>query len=145
MDVIEKQGLMVVGIQVSVSQDYLFTELPHIWNIFFERYKEIANRVDTKFMNICLSKKEKINTYLVCVEVNEFENIPEGMTALDFPAYEYIHKIHHGKVSSIDDSFDKMSKWATEKGYSTSDFKIDYGYYKDEKDPIEHTLLLRII
>ncbi len=71
MDVIEKQRLMVVGIQVSVSQDYLFTELPHIWNIFFERYKEIANRVDTKFMNICLSKKNCINTHLICVEVNE--------------------------------------------------------------------------
>jgi predicted transcriptional regulator YdeE len=144
MIVINKQKLMVVGLQFSTQKDYLYTELPHLWNIFFERNREISNRVDTKFMEITYDVTEKNISKLICIEVNEFENIPDSMTTMEFPEYEYISDIHRGKLSNIDESFSKMAKWANDNGYQASDFKIDYGYHQNEKNPIEHTLLLRV-
>ncbi len=144
MEIINKQSLQVIGIQVIAQQDYLFTEIPHAWDILFKRIEEIRGKIDNRFMDISVKKEGKLCTQLLCIEVNSLSYMPDGMFGMKFPQQKYISFKHTGTIYGVPDSFDKMNKWAKENGYRTGDFKIDYGYYYKEREPIEHTLYLAV-
>jgi predicted transcriptional regulator YdeE len=144
MEVVEKPPLFVVGIKVVAAWDYLFTEVPHAWEIFFEKYQNISNRIDNKFMDISINKKDNIYTQLLCVQVQEIDFVPDGMIGMNFPAQKYLVNNFKGQFSSIPASFEKMYNWIENNGYTSDDFKIDYGYFPNETDPIEHKLHIRV-
>ncbi len=144
MEVVEKPPLTAVGIKVVAAWDYLFTEVPHAWKIFFEKYHNITNRIDNKFMDISINKKDNIYTQLLCVQVQEIDSVPEGMIGMSFSAEKFLTYNHKGPFQTIPTSFSKMYKWIENNGFTADDFKIDYGYSPHEIEPIEHTLHIRI-
>lgn len=144
MEIVDKPSLLVVGIEVTAEKDYLYTEVPHAWNILFKRLEEIREKIDNKFMDISIRKEGKLCTQLICVEVNSLLYIPDGMMGMKFPAQKYISYRHTGTFYNVEESFNKMSKWAEINGYNTGDFKIDYGYFFKEKEPIDHSLFIAV-
>ena len=144
MEIVNKNSLQVVGFQVTAEWDYLFIEIPHTWNMLFRRFDEIRNKVDNKCMDISVRKEGKLYTQLICVEVGSLSFLPTGMIGFKFPTKKYISATHKGTFIGIAESYEKMISWADENGYKPGDFKIDYGYFPKEKEPIEHTLYLAL-
>lgn len=142
--IINKQFLQVIGFQVVAEEDYLHTEIPHMLNMMYRRIDEVFNKVDSKLMDIYVKKDTKLLTHLICVEVSELWNVPEGMVGAKFPSQKYISYKHTGSFYEIRESFDGMYKWAEENEYKPEFFKIDYGYFEKEKEPIEHMLYLAV-
>lgn len=144
MEIVNKQSLQVIGMQVVAKRDYLYTEIPHAWNMFFKRIYEIRDKIDNKFMDISVRKDGDLYTQLVCVEVSTLSFIPTGMIGIKFPARKYISHQHKGTFVGISETYSTMYHWAEENDYGTGDFKIDYGYFDNEREPIEHTLYLAV-
>jgi predicted transcriptional regulator YdeE len=92
---------------------------------------------------VCLGKEGDIYKQIICIEVDEFNNIPDDMVSIEIPEQEYIYCKHIGPVNMIGDSFTKMYKWAKENNFETDQFKIDCEYAN--KGLEEHDLYIRII
>ena len=144
MELVKKNVLHVVGIQVVAKKDYLYTEIPHTWNDFFKKINEIRYKVDNKSMDITVKKENDLYTKLVCVEVDSLSYIPTGMIGIKFPSNNYIMHAHKGSFVTTSETYSQMYKWAENNGFQTGELKIDYGYYLREKEPIEHTLYLAV-
>jgi len=145
MEIIRKQSFKIVGIQVTSVWDYLFAEIPHTWQIFKDSYHGISDKIDNRFMDICVNKDGNVFTQLIGVQVNDFGKIPESMIGLEIPESNYLYSKHRGKYSGINESFAKINKWAKENNLNIDNFKIDYGYFIKETEPIEHNLYVRIL
>jgi predicted transcriptional regulator YdeE len=145
MDIVKKESVKVIGFEINSTDKYLITELPHGWKRFIEKYKLISTRIDNRFMDIRFEKQNDIYKHLICVEVYEIINIPEGMVGREFPKSEYLCFNFSGHIQNISESFDKMIIWADKNGYTLDDFRIDYGYFEKESFPAEHTLLYRLL
>jgi predicted transcriptional regulator YdeE len=145
MEIVRKQSFKIVGIQVTAVWDYLFTEVPHTWQRFKDSYSEITDKIDNRFMDICVKKEGNVFTQLIGVQVNDFGKIPETMIGLEFPESDYLYLKHRGRYTGIHESFAKVYKWAKENELNVDDFKIDYGYCIKETEPIEHSLYVKIL
>lgn len=143
MKIVRKKSFEIVGIQVEAEFDDLFTEIPKAWKRFGDRLEEIQHRVGNVMTEISLDVTDSVYTELVGVEVDGNGKVPEGMTAITVPTQTYLHHRHEGSLEKIASTFGEMLDWAKEKGYQTSDFKIDHGYRRDGSEST-HDLYVRI-
>ncbi|MCP5051750.1 MAG: GyrI-like domain-containing protein [bacterium] len=123
-----KESFKVVGILITAKWSDLRLDMPIAWDDFKESFNKIKYRVNDVFMDIRLEKKQGVYKQLICAEVSDVLDVPEGMVFELIPAGHYIHWGHWGPVEKIAGTFGKMYDWANENTIETGDFKIDIGY-----------------
>ena len=143
MIILKKEKFKIVGILVETDWENIHIEMSKAWNIFKDRVDEIKSRKNKHYMDISLGIEKGKFRQIICVEVNNFENVPNKMLFKEIPEQRYIYSKHIGQLKNIAKSFGEMYKWAEKNGYSTDEFKIDYGY-TDKGLEEEHDLYIRI-
>lgn len=143
MQIVEREGSRVVGIQVVADWKNLWTEVPQAWKQLFERADEIRDRTAETFVDVSLEMNDGVYTELVGAEVNEAGTVPEGMVQVELPTRRYVHLRHEGPVAGIADAFGRMHAWADENEITTDDFKIDRGYTPGGDETV-HDLYVRL-
>lgn len=144
MEIITLDEFKAIGLKTSCKEEQLGIEMPKLWEIFISRVHEIKNRTDNYVMDICLEVVENVYTQSICVKVENFNFVPEGMEAIIIPEQNYIRLRHEGSAENIWMSFGNMQKWAKENGsiLDPRDFKIDASL---EDDDLIHELYIKIL
>ncbi|QDP39474.1 GyrI-like domain-containing protein [Radiobacillus deserti] len=100
---------------------------------FESRRDEIKNVVNKEILYSPHMCNEIFATYFACLEVEEIEDVPEGMTGFTLPATKY------AKIScsnnTIDEGYTKIFAWMDEKEYVQKWFHYSCPieiYYLDE-------------
>lgn len=143
-ELINKNEFKVIGMKITCDWSKLHTEMPKLWKSFNERIGEIDNIINDCTIDICLQVVENDFTQLICVEVSDLSNIPEGMTGMVIPSQSYAYLKHEGPVEDIWKSFGALQSWIKETGLTIDplDFKMDYC----PKDPVlPHELYEKVI
>jgi len=128
MDLMEREGLTVVGLPVETRWDALWVEVPKAWKRLLERHDEIESRASDIFVGVSLAKIGSVHHELVGAEVSSLGCVPEGMLAVEIPAQRYVNAIHDGPAIEIADTFGQMHGWARQRGLFLGAFKLDFGY-----------------
>jgi AraC family transcriptional regulator len=136
--IIEKDAFKIVGRELRVRNDNgdNFRLIPQFWNEcmkdgIFDQFASMPNMINKQnmvSMGMCMDFNG-INTfsYLICVEVSNFDYIPEGMVAKTVPASKYV--VFTAKAESKEKTSDAIqqtwkdiySKWFPTSGYERTD------------------------
>ncbi len=143
MEVVHRDRMLIVGLEVKAEWQALWTEMPEAWEELRARADEIENQAGDVYVDVTVEVEDDIYTQLVGAEVDEAGAVPDGMTLHEVPAATYIHHRHIGPPAGIPDTFGLMYDWADEQDLPAGDFKLDMGYTPagDEK---EHHLYIRV-
>lgn len=144
MEIVERDGLRVVGRKVEADWEQLWTVMPEAWKEFIARCGEIGHRTGDAFLDLSLGREGDLYTQLVCVEVSELAAVPEEMVTLEIPSQSYIRHRHIGPAAKIAESFGAMYEWARSNGHPVDAFKIDHGYTEGGQEE-EHELFIRLL
>ena len=94
---------------LSTEKNNLFV-IPALWDKYLIRKNEIKKINNNVDFGICLPVENKFKThpdeclYLACAEVQNFDNVPDGMITRLIPSGEYAVFTHKGKLDKLDHS-----------------------------------------
>lgn len=128
MEITERDGLTVMGLEVTARWEDLWTEMPKAWKTLLARLEEIPHQASDRLVDVSLERRGDHYRQVIGAVVNRIERCPEGMTTIYIPPQRLVFHRHEGPVTGIADTFGEMLDWAREQGVETSDFKIDVGY-----------------
>ena len=118
---IEELGEMkLVGFRVLCEGNQYINEIPKAANLLKERIKEIDQVIDPSIQFgafVVDNYSEDEDGYWICVQVKEYENIPEDMVALTIPPQLYAVIKHIGANTEIRDVYTSLHSWIEETGY----------------------------
>ncbi len=112
-------------------------EIPEMWDEFMQRTKEIKNlKKEGYAFGVCspMSKNTLENgfEYTACLEVNDFDGIPDKMAMVDIPAGKYAVHTYKGKISNIKDIYDYIfGTWRKETKLTVDNDRSDFELYDD--------------
>jgi len=112
--------MKLVGFRVLCPGDQYIVEIPKASKVLSERTGEIANVVNPSFQYGAFVVEHSSNEedgYWVCVEVSEFEGIPEGMVSLTIPGQMYALLRHIGANDEIRQAYTELHQWIEANGY----------------------------
>ncbi|MCG7345241.1 GyrI-like domain-containing protein [Sporosarcina sp. ACRSL] len=118
--VIELSELKLVGFRVLCPGDQYVNEIPKASSQLSERIGEISNVINPlQQIGAFVVENETDNEdgYWICVEVNEYENIPDEMITLTIPSQRYAVVRHKGPNDEIRDAYEDLHKWIEETNY----------------------------
>jgi predicted transcriptional regulator YdeE len=144
MKIVAKEAFTVIGIKVEADWQGLHKVMPSSWEKAKERLDEIEGRKDDVMMDVSLDVTDGQYTQLIGVEVEKGSVVPDEMEKVDIPTQKYIYEQHQGALEGIAETFGRMYDWAEEHDVKTGDFKIDYGYLKDNTDHV-HDLYVKVL
>ncbi len=139
---LEKKKLIGISVKTSLAQN----NIPQLWNTFMPRIEEITNNIDSGCYEIHPFDSEfKMENFTesmefekwAAVEVDNLENIPDGLKATTIEGGKYAVFEHKGLMSNIQFSFDyAYGTWLPNSGFELdkrADFEV-YGkqYYGPE-------------
>jgi predicted transcriptional regulator YdeE len=125
---ITKNEFKVIGLKITCDWSQLHMEMLKLWNDFTLRVGEIKNRTNEYMIDINLQVVQNEFTELICVEVNDLCDIPDGMTGLVIPTQTYAYTQHEAPIEDIWKTFGELQSWIKETGrvIDPLDFKMDY-------------------
>lgn len=144
MNIIYKESFFATGLTVEASWKELWVEMPKAWQIFFELYNEIDNRMSNRLIDISLKKEDDIYTQFICVEVSGNNSKHPKFSTIKIPRKKYLHHTHTGSLEDIAHSFGEMHHWCHKHQLYATDFKLDIGYAPDGKEET-HDLYIELI
>ncbi len=144
MEIEEKEAFTVIGIKVEADWQGLHKVMPPSWEKAKERLNEIEGRKEDVMMDVSLDVTDGQYTQLIGVGVEKDSEVPDGMEKVNIPTQKYIYEQHQGTLEGIAETFGRMYDWAEEHHVKAGDFKIDYGYRKDNTDQI-HDLYVKVL
>lgn len=110
----------LVGFRVLCPGDQYIVEIPKASKLLSDRTGEIAKTVNPGFQYGAFVVEHRANEedgYWVCVEVSEFEEIPEGMVGLTIPGQMYAILRHKGTNNGIRQAYTELHQWIEANGY----------------------------
>lgn len=112
--------MKLVGLRVVCEGDQYVNEIPKASIILKERLNEIKEvltpvRLIGAFIVSDYSDEE--DGYWVCVEVKEYDEVPDGMVSLTIPPQKYAVIRHVGPNHEIRNTYEILHKWIEEKGF----------------------------
>ena len=128
MNIVEKDGMSVIGITVARDWQGLIRDMPVKWEEFKSRLTEIKQRKTDIMMDISLEKLEQTYTQCICVEVEQDAEVPKGMEKMVIPSASYLHHKHEGSLVAIAQTFGDMYQYGKEHELALEEMKIDIGY-----------------
>lgn len=129
--IVEKSEFKVIGLKYFGANNN--NEIPNLWRKFFERIKEIKNRVELKTsLGVCEYVSNLTNEsefgYIACVEVNSLNEIPKGMVGEIVTSNKYAVFTHRGLSDTLGDTYEYIySTWLPKSGYELApshDFEL---------------------
>lgn len=127
-----------VGFRVLCPGDEYIVEIPKASKRLSERMDEVTNLVNPAFQYgafVVENSSNEEDGYWVCVEVSEFEGIPEDMVALTIPAQMYAVLRHRGSNDKIRQSYNELHQWIEANGYQRLMDKWHLEAYHAWSDP----------
>ncbi len=131
---LEKKRLIGISVKTSLAQN----NIPQLWNTFMPRIVEIANKIDSGCYEIHPFDSElKMENFTedmdfekgAAVEVDNLDNIPDGLKAITIEGGKYAVFEHKGIMSNIQFSFDyAYGTWLPNTGYEL-DKRADFEVY----------------
>jgi len=102
--IITRPEIKLIGIANQYDEDDL--SLPRLWSAFGPHKDKIKNRLNNESFGIYESYEEDGDdvsfTYVCCAPVENFDHIPQGMTARKLPEQMYAKFIHKGDINKLD-------------------------------------------
>ncbi|MCX7708387.1 MAG: AraC family transcriptional regulator [Clostridia bacterium] len=115
----------IVGIKAAVKPGS--SSIADLWGKFGSGRAEIRNPANPEVtLGLCeympnITEDSEFN-YCACVEVNDLEGIPEGMTAKTIPPSKYAVFTHKGSMFGLKNTFDFIyGTWFPESGYELAE------------------------
>ena len=144
--IIAKPAFKVVGMKVTttLNENIAKGTIPNLWTKFLPHMANIPNRINEKISyGICAGDSFDIDNhtrdsdydYIAGVEVESFDDVPEGMITREVPERKYAVFTHRGPLSNLKFTLDYIyGPWAQK-----SDYKIvqgdDFEQYDDRFIP----------
>jgi AraC family transcriptional regulator len=137
----EKHGFKFAGLMYTGSAEQ--GEIPQLWDKFVPVMDKIPNRINN---NVCYGiinpfepKQGREMDYIAAVEVDGFDNVPEGMESGEIPEAYYAVFTHKGPISKFMETIQYVyGDWMKNGGYKhagTPDFELyDDKFKGDEED-----------
>jgi len=142
--VVALSEMKLIGIRVVCPGDQYAAEIPKAAIRLEARLNEIAGVINPLcFVGAFVVEElsEDDDGYWVCVEVDEFGHIPEGMNTLTIPAQKYASIRHSGPNTSIRDTYETLHRWEAENGLerlpSALHLEISQKWYSTDSNEIE--------
>ena len=144
--VINCTELKLVGFRVLCAGEQYIVEIPLAVRKLDERVNEIKHVADSTVQIgafVVDTEKEEEDGYWICVEVNEYENIPEGMETLSIPSQNYALWNYKGANLEITGAYEELHHWIAGKNYKrlTGKWHLEIFYSWRDTDNIDVTLL----
>ena len=113
----------------SIEMSLLDNKTQNIWQLFMPRLKEIKNAVSADLFSLQNYPEnyfidftpETLFTKWAAIEVNDFENIPEGFEKLVIPEGKYAVFLHKGNT----EMFSKTAQYIYAEWIPNSGFQLD--------------------
>jgi len=140
MSLMELSELKLVGFRVLCPGDQYENEIPKASLQLSDRISEISNVIHPQQQIgafVVENETDNEDGYWICVEVKEYENIPDGMSTLTIPSQRYAVLRHKGPNNEIRDTYEKLHKWIEENNYQrlTNKWHLEKFYsWKDIKN-----------
>ncbi|WP_226681405.1 GyrI-like domain-containing protein [Sutcliffiella horikoshii] len=143
-----QRNLQLVGQCATGNFPQSFPEVAmNVQQDFENRRDEVGHVVDRDVIYSPYMANNLVATYFACVEVQECDDIPNGMMALNIP------KTTYAKIScsnkTIDKGYEKIFSWMKENGYRQESLEkalpIEVFYYEDNVEEEIVELLIPIV
>jgi predicted transcriptional regulator YdeE len=132
------EEIKLVGFRVLCEGEKYIEEIPKAARILKERSGEIKNVLDAEQQVGAFVVEESTpdeDGYWIGVQVNEYEDIPEGMVTLNIPSQKYGSIMHHGPNDLIRGSYEELHHWISEQGLERAIQGWNLEIYQKENDP----------
>lgn len=144
---IVKKEFLVVGESITANYPQGFPDAAFKLSERFDpRRGEIKH---AKNMEVVISPymcNDIMATYFSCLEVDQLDQIPEGMVGFKIPETEYA--VISCSNKTIGEGYNKIFQWMHEKGYKqkwfNQSFPIEIFYYEDNVDEERAEILIPI-
>nr|WP_205831491.1 GyrI-like domain-containing protein [Bacillus sp. RO2] len=130
--------LRLTGFRVLCAGKEYPVEIPKASKLLESRLFEIKNvkNKDIQFGAFMVDiPSQEEDGYWVAVEVEEFEDTPEGMITLTVPAQRYVSAKYEGQATGIFNAYDELHSWAAEQGYKRLKNKWHVEIFESWEDP----------
>lgn len=146
----ELDEMKLVGFRVQCPGDQYINEIPKASMELQQRIDEIKQVINPSFQIgtfVVDNTTDEEDGYWVCVEVKEYENIPEGMVVLTVPSQKYGAIRHTGSNNMIRNSYETLHKWIEEKGLKrlTDKWHLEIYYSWQDSKNVDVLLLDTVI
>lgn len=132
------EELKLTGFRVLCAGEEYAIEIPKASKQLESRFSEIKkvkNR-DIQFGAFIVdTNSEEEEGYWVAVEVERFEDTPEGMVTLTIPAQRYASVQYEGANTGIFNAYGELHTWAAEQGHKRLKDKWHVEIFKSWDDP----------
>ncbi|RKP57970.1 AraC family transcriptional regulator [Cohnella endophytica] len=119
-------GIPVTSAFIGIGHDP--NKIEKVKNEFVSRKEEIKE-ITNPLEYVCLSfVSESLFTYLICLEVKELIDVPEGMLGFSIPSHKY------GKTRSENDPYSVIHNYFNQNGIKNNNRAMSLEIYKFE-DP----------
>ncbi|MEL3971932.1 GyrI-like domain-containing protein [Rossellomorea oryzaecorticis] len=130
--------IKLVGFRVLCEGEKYIEEIPKAARLLKERSGEIKNVLDLEQQIGSFVVEESTpdeDGYWIGVQVEEYEDIPEGMVTLNIPSQKYAAIIHHGPNDRIRSSYEELHQWISEQGLKRAIQGWNLEVYQKENNP----------
>lgn len=141
-----KQEFKIVGMDIltTIEENERDRSIPKLWDRYIERESEIKNTVKESSMGLCevTADSEDEFTYICCKEVENFEEVPEGMVTRTVKTAKYAVFTHKGAVDNLGETYDYIyRKWLPNSEYEIISDGYDFELYDERFDNTENSEL----
>ena len=131
----------LVGIRVVCAGEKYLEEIPKAAKILKERTNEIKNVLFSgqqvgAFVVEESSPEE--DGYWICVQVDEYKDVPEDMSTLTVPPHKYATILHNGPNYQIKNSYEELHQWIAIKGLKRSNKSWNLEFYLRDNQNTDH-------
>lgn len=112
--------LKLVGYRVLCPSDEYSVEIPKAAKRLADEIGKIKHLVNPSVQIgafVVDANRDAEDGYWVCMEVEQYEDIPDGMVALTIPAQTYAVWNHQGANIEIIAAYEKLHNWMEENNY----------------------------
>ena len=145
-EIMQCSEMKLVGIRVLCPGDEYLHEIPKASKQLSERRDEIKNVVNQSLQYgafVVDNRSDKEDGYWVCVEVSQYEDIPEDFVTLTIPAQRYAVWRHKGSNEKIREAYGELHQWIQKHGYQrlTDKWHLEVFYNWSDSQNIDIELL----
>jgi predicted transcriptional regulator YdeE len=125
----KQQKKLIMGIQIRTSNDVCQTDMPQIWQKFFQEkiLEKISDKVNNTIFAVYTDYEDdytKPYSYILGCEVSTLDNIPEGMVGTIVPAASYaVYKTQGEYPQGLASTWQMIWKAPFKRAYTT-DFEV---------------------
>ncbi|CAM3722645.1 GyrI-like domain-containing protein [Mesobacillus thioparans] len=132
--------IKLVGIRVLCPGDDYIKEIPKASKHLNERADEIKNVKNLSLQYgafVVDNLADEEDGYWVCVEVSDFEDIPDDMVTLSIPEQKYAILQYKGSNKKIREAYSELHQWTHEQGFKRLTAKWHLEVFHDWSNPDE--------